>query len=253
MLATDINCDMGESTHLWHYDIEKDLALLPWISSMNIACGFHAGDPHTMHELVAAALKAGVAIGAHPSYNDRDNFGRSGMVLSPEKVYDLVLYQVGALQAFLQVHATSLHHVKPHGALYNMAAADTVLATAICQAVKDLDENLLLYGLSGSLLISTALDMGLPTASEVFADRTYRNDGSLTPRSEANALIEEDAVAIAQVLQMVQEGIVHTTTGNKVAITAETICIHSDGAHALAFAQQIHHTLKQHGIEIKPV
>jgi UPF0271 protein len=163
------------------------------------------------------------------------------------------VYQLGALQAFLQVHGTSLHHVKPHGALYNMAAADAVLATAICRAVKDLDEKLVLYGLSGSLLISTALDMGLATASEVFADRTYQDDGSLTPRSVANALIEEDRVAIAQVLQMVEQGVVHSTAGHKVAITAETICIHSDGAHALAFAQQIHHTLKQHGIEIKPV
>lgn len=244
---------MGESTHLWHYEIEKDLALLPWISSMNIACGFHAGDPHTMHELVAAALDAGVAIGAHPSFNDRDNFGRSVMSLSPEKVYDIMVYQVGALQAFLQVHGATLHHVKPHGALYNMAAADAVLATAICQAVKDLDEKLVLYGLSGSLLISTALDMGLPTASEVFADRTYRDDGSLTPRTETHALIEDPGLSIAQVLQMVEQGTVLTATGHQLAITAETICIHSDGAHALAFAQQIHHTLKQQGIEIKPV
>ncbi len=244
---------MGESTHLWEYDLEKDLALLPFISSMNIACGFHAGDPHTMHELVAAALKAGVAIGAHPSYQDRDNFGRSNTVLSPEKVYDIMVYQVGALQAFLQVHGTSLHHVKPHGALYNMAAADAVLATAVCQAVKDLDSKLILYGLSGSLLISTALDMGLATASEVFADRTYRDDGSLTPRSESNALIDDPDVCIAQVLQMVEQGTVVTTSKHRLAITAETICIHSDGTQALTFAQQIHHTLKQHGIEIKPV
>ncbi len=206
-----------------------------------------------MHELVAAALKAGIAIGAHPSYQDRDNFGRSQVHLSPEKVYDIVLYQVGAIQAFLHVHGTSLHHVKPHGALYNMAATDPVLATAVCQAVKDLDSKLVLYGLSGSLLISTALDMGLPTASEVFADRTYRDDGSLTPRSEANALIDDPAIGIAQVLQMVEQGIVYTTSNHRLAITAETICIHSDGAHALTIAQQIHHTIKQHGIEIKSV
>lgn len=253
MLATDLNCDMGESTHLWPYDIEKDLALLPWISSMNLACGFHAGDPHTMHELVAAALDAGVAIGAHPSFKDPDNFGRSNIWLSPEKVYDIMVYQIGALQAFLQVHGASLHHVKPHGALYNMAAADTVLATAICKAVKDVDDGLILYGLSGSALISVAQDTGLATASEVFADRTYRDDGSLTPRTEANALIKEEHLSLAQVLQMVQHGFVRTVTGNTIAITAETICLHSDGANALGFAQHIHHTLKQHGIEIKAV
>ena len=244
---------MGESTHLWPYDIERDLALLPWISSMNLACGFHAGDPHTMHELVAAALEAGVAIGAHPSFKDPDNFGRSAMTLSPEKVYDIVVYQVGALQAFMQVHGASLHHVKPHGALYNMAAADAVLATAICRAVKDLDEKLVLYGLSGSVLISAAQEIGLATASEVFADRTYQDDGSLTPRTAAHALIEGEEAAIMQVIQMVQHGFVGTVTGHAIAITAETICIHSDGAHALSFAQRIHHTLKQHGIEIKPV
>lgn len=253
MLATDINCDMGESTPLWPYAIEKDLALLPWISSMNLACGFHAGDPSTMHELVAAALKAGVAIGAHPSYKDPDNFGRSAISLAPEKVYDLIVYQVGALQAFLRVYGASLHHVKPHGALYNRAAADVVLARAICRAVKDLDPNLLLYGLSGSALITAAQEMGLRTASEVFADRTYQDDGSLTPRSAANALIAEERAAMEQVVQMVQQGRVHTVTGHAIAITAETVCIHSDGAQALAFAQRIYHTLKQHGIEIKPV
>ena len=244
---------MGESTHLWPYDIKKDLALLPWISSMNIACGFHAGDPHTMHELVAAALKTGVAIGAHPSYQDRENFGRSNLFLSPEKVYDIMVYQVGALQAFLQVHGAALHHVKPHGALYNMAAADAVLATAVCQAVKDIDDDLVLYGLSGSELIKAAQSIGLTTASEVFADRTYQDDGSLTPRSAAHALIEEEQACITQVLQMVQQGTVNTINGHTISIAAETICIHSDGTHALAFAQHIHQALKQQGIEIKYV
>jgi UPF0271 protein len=253
MLAADINCDMGESTHLWPYTLEKDLALLPWISSMNIACGFHAGDPHTMHELVAAALEADVAIGAHPSYNDRENFGRSNLFLSPEKVYDIMVYQVGALQAFLQVQGATLHHVKPHGALYNMAAADALLARAVCRAVKDIDERLVLYGLSGSELIKAAQNIGLKTASEVFADRTYQNDGSLTPRSAANALIEEEDVCVKQVLQMVQQGSVMTTNGNTIAIAAETICVHSDGAQALSLAQHIHQALKQHGIEITTV
>lgn len=242
---------MGESTPLWNYAIENDLALLPYISSLNIACGFHAGDPHTMQELVAAALGAGVAIGAHPSFKDPDNFGRSNMSLSPEKVYDLIIYQVGALQAFLQVHGASLHHVKPHGALYNMAAADPVLATAIGKAIKDIDANIILYGLSGSELIRAGEHAGLETASEVFADRTYQDNGALTPRSQPNALITDERLAIAQVLQMVQQGTVNTITGNTIPIMAETICIHSDGLHALAFAQHIQQALKQQGIETK--
>ena len=242
---------MGESTHLWNYTIENDLALLPYISSLNIACGFHAGDPHTMQELVAAALDAGVAVGAHPSFYDRDNFGRSNISLSPEKVYELIVYQVGALQAFLQVHGASLHHVKPHGALYNMAAADNILATAICKAIKDLDADIILYGLSGSELIRAAEHAGLETASEVFADRTYQDNGSLTPRIQPDALITDESLAIAQVLQMVQQRTVNTITGKTIPIATETICIHSDGLHALAFAQHINQALKQQGIEIK--
>jgi UPF0271 protein len=251
MLAIDINCDMGESTHLWPWNIDKDLSLLPFISSMNLACGFHAGDPHTMHTLAEAALAAGVAVGAHPSFDDKDNFGRSNLSLSPEKVYDIVLYQVGALQAFLKVHGAALHHVKPHGALYNMAAVDPVLATAIVQAVKDLDAGLLLYGLAGSELIHAAWAVGLPTVSEVFADRTYTDAGTLTPRSLAGALIESETDSIAQVLQMAMHGSVQSTSGKTISLQVETICIHSDGAHALAFAQNMHHALLQQGIVIK--
>jgi UPF0271 protein len=242
---------MGESTHLWPYDLNNDLALLPWISSINIACGLHAGDPHTMHELVTASLEAGIAIGAHPSFNDRDNFGRSNTAFSPEKIYDLIIYQVGALQAFLKVNGASLHHVKPHGALYNMAAADPVMAKAIAQAVSDLDPTLVLYGLSGSQLITAATAAGLRTASEVFADRTYQPNGSLTPRSQPGALIEDDTVSLAQVMQMVQQSSVTAVDGTTIPITANTICVHSDGTHALPFAQHIHHALKQQGIEIK--
>ncbi|AXY74494.1 LamB/YcsF family protein [Paraflavitalea soli] len=250
MLTTDINCDMGESTHLWPYDIENDIALLPWVSSINIACGFHAGDPFTMHELVAAATEAEIAIGAHVSFMDRDNFGRSNMNLSPEQVYDLVVYQIGALQAFLKLYDATLHHVKPHGALYNMAAADPALADTICRAIKNTDNNMILYGLSGSELITRANAVKLISYSEVFADRTYRDDGSLTPRTEANALIEDEAACIKQVLQMVQQDTVTTTSGKKIPMEAETVCIHSDGAHALAFAKKINQALKKQGIEI---
>ncbi|MDF2192864.1 5-oxoprolinase subunit PxpA [Paraflavitalea sp. CAU 1676] len=252
MVAIDLNCDMGESTHLWQYDLQNDLRLLPWISSMNLACGFHAGDPQTMHDLISAALDAGVAVGAHPSFYDRENFGRTNKDLSPEKVYDLIIYQVGALQAFLQLYGASLHHVKPHGALYNMAAADPALAAAICRAVKDFDSDLILYGLSGSELMNEAELVRLEVCHEVFADRTYQSGGLLTPRSQANALITDEEASIGQVLQMVQQSTVNTVAGEAIPIRAETICLHSDGPHALAFAQRIHNTLKEEGIDIRP-
>jgi len=241
---------MGESTSLWKYSMDNDIALFPYISSINLACGFHAGDAHTMHELVDAALTAGIAIGAHPGYADRENFGRTNQHLSPSQVYDIVLYQAGALDAFLKIHGTKLQHVKPHGALYNMAAKDAVLAEAICHAVKDFDKGLLLFGLSGSELMHAADRIGLASCSEVFADRTYQDDGSLTPRTEKNALIETNEGAIDQVLQIVKEQAVVSVNGKKVPIHANTICIHGDGAHALAFAKAIHGALTQQQISI---
>lgn len=243
MLSIDLNCDMGESTHLWHWSVENDRALLPFLSSVNLACGFHAGDAHTMHELVEAALTAGVAIGAHPSFADRENFGRSIQLLPPEKIYDIVLYQLGALDAFLKVMSGRLHHVKPHGALYNMAAKDEVLASAICKAVYDYDPRLIVYGLSGSMLIAAAHATGLSTCSEVFADRTYQDDGQLTPRTAPNALITDTQQAVAQVWQMVQRSTVTSVHGKEVPIVAETVCIHSDSAHALELAKTIHDTI----------
>jgi UPF0271 protein len=252
MLKIDLNCDMGESTKLWDYCIETDMALLRYISSVNLACTFHAGDPHTMHALVEAALEAGLAIGAHPGFPDRDNFGRSNMQLPPEKIYDIILFQLGALEAFLKIRGARLHHVKPHGALYNMAAKDRVMADAICHAVQDYDSRLLLYGLSGSELIKAAQAIGLGIRSEVFADRTYTPEGTLTPRSEPNAMIASEDAALAQVLQMIRKGAVTATNGQQVPITAETICIHGDGPNALPFAQRIYATLKQEGIETRP-
>jgi Uncharacterized proteins, homologs of lactam utilization protein B len=243
MLSIDLNCDMGESTHLWPWSVEHDRALLPFLSSINLACGFHAGDAHTMHELVEAALSAGIAIGAHPSFEDRENFGRINQLLTPEKVYDIVLYQLGALDAFLKVMSTRLHHVKPHGALYNMAAKDEVLASAICKAVYDYDPRLIVYGLSGSRLIAAAHATGLTTCSEVFADRTYQDDGQLTPRQAPNALIQDTQQAVAQVLQMVQQRTVTSVNGKELPIVAETVCIHSDGEHALELAKTLHSTI----------
>jgi len=244
---------MGESTALWNYHIDKDLSLFPFLSSINLACGFHAGDAHTMHELVDAALPAGIAIGAHPGFADRENFGRSNMQLPPQAVYDMVLYQLGALNAFLKIHGTKLKHVKPHGALYNMAAKDIVMADAICMAIKDYDPGFVLYGLSGSELVRSAQSAGLKHCSEVFADRTYQDDGSLTPRTQHGAMITDVERSVQQVLQMVQHGTVTSVTGKQVSIEAQTICIHGDGEHALLFAQHIHQSLKKHGIEIKPI
>ncbi len=244
---------MGESTGLWPYHIDNDIALLPYISSANIACGAHAGDAHTLHELADAALLAGVAIGAHPGFEDKENFGRTNMNLSPVKIYDIIIQQLGVVDAFLKINGTKLQHVKPHGALYNMAAKDAVLATAICKAVKDYDAALILYGLSGSELVHAADAIGLKNYSEVFADRTYQEDGSLTPRTASNALIASEEASLQQVVQIVMEGTVNCVSGKPVKVKADTICIHSDGAQALAFAKNIHQTLNKKGIEIKPV
>lgn len=249
-MQVDLNCDMGESTSLHLYSIDKDLAILQYVSSVNLACGYHAGDPHTMHRLVEGALNRNVAIGAHPSFPDRDNFGRTAMNLSPESVYDIVLYQLGALQAFLHIYNTKLHHVKAHGALYNMAAKDKTLADAVCNAVKDFDDELIIYGLYGSELIQSALEKGLRAANEAFADRTYQDDGSLTPRTEPGAMVPDMQACLNQVLQILQNGSVHTQKGRSVVVKADTVCIHGDGVHALEFAAAVHGSLKQHHVSI---
>jgi len=251
MLSIDINCDMGESTHLWKYDIENDLKLLRYVSSINIACGMHAGDSYTMHELVNAASIEGVAVGAHPGFADRDNFGRINHELSHEHIYDLIIYQIGALDAFMRVTDESLHHVKPHGALYNMAAKDAKIAETICIAVYDYNPNLIIYGLSGSKLIEAATATGLKTYSEVFADRTYQDDGHLTPRTEANALIKDQQQSLEQVMQMVMQRSVTSVNEKEVPIVADTLCLHSDGEHALQFAREIKAVLLMNGVDVK--
>jgi 5-oxoprolinase (ATP-hydrolysing) subunit A len=251
MLSIDINCDMGESTHLRPYDIEKDLKLLRYVSSINLACGYHAGDAETMHILAGAAIAEGIAVGAHPGFADRDNFGRTDLVLPLQQIYDLVIYQIGALDGFMRIMNERLHHVKPHGALYNMAAKDEAIAEAICKAVYDYDPNLALYGLSGSKLIEAAIATGLKTYSEVFADRTYQDDGHLTPRTQANALIEDQQQSLEQVLQMVMQRTVTSVNEKEVPIVADTICVHGDGAHAIHFAREIKAVLLINGVEVK--
>ena len=205
----------------------QDLEILPHITSANIACGFHAGDPEVMLKTVQAAIATNVALGAHPGLPDLQGFGRRAMALSAAEVYSLVVYQVGALQAFAQTQGTMLHHVKTHGALYNMTARDVALARAVVQAVHDVDRGLLVY-VANENMARAAQDIGLSVAFEVYADRTYQDDGTLTPRSQPHAMIEDVDQAIAQVKRMVREGVVRALSGRDVPIAADTLCIHGD-------------------------
>lgn len=248
MLTVDLNCDMGEAFGPW--PMGRDAELMRFISSANIACGFHAGDASTMRKTVELAKENGVAVGAHPGYPDLQGFGRRNMSLSPGEVYDQVIYQVSALRGICETQGVPLCHVKPHGALYNQAARDERLAAAIADAVRAVDPRLILVGLSGSELIRAGQAMGLTTASEVFIDRTYQPDGSLTPRSEPNALIEEADLAVSQALQMIEQGTVTAVEGNEVAIRAETICIHGDGEHAVDFAAAIRREFESRSIRL---
>ena len=247
--AIDLNCDMGESYGAWH--MGNDDAVLQFVSSANVACGFHGGDPSTMRQTVAAALARQVAVGAHPSLPDLVGFGRRVIQITPQEAYDMVVYQVGALAAVAATQGARLHHVKAHGALYNMAAKDAALAQAICRAVRDVDASLVLYGLAGSQLIRAAHDLGLRAAQEVFADRSYQDDGSLTPRSQPGAMIEKVETAVAQVLRMVREGVVRAVSGRDVPVQADTLCIHGDQPHALVFAQALSNALRQAGIAVR--
>jgi UPF0271 protein len=229
----DLNCDIGEG-------IGNDAAIMPYITSANIACGFHAGNGNTIRQTIDLALPHNVHIGAHPSFRDKQNFGRTEIDLPLDKVYAIVIEQIIKIDLIAKEKGAALHHVKPHGALYNMAAREAKLARTIAQAVKDYREDLILYGLSGSHLINEAKELGLPTMSEVFADRTYQDDGRLTPRTQANALIEDEEQSIRQVLQMINEGTVTTVSGKTIPIVAETICLHGDGKHAIQLAKAIH-------------
>ena len=243
--AIDLNCDMGEG-------MDTDAGLFPFISSANIACGAHAGDDDIMRRTVALALQHGVAIGAHPSYPDRERFGRVdilGKTLSPGDLPGVLREQLQRLQDICRDAGTRIRHVKPHGALYNRAARDAEVAATIAQVVSEFDPSLLFYGLSGSEMRRAADDAGLRFVSEVFADRTYQPDGSLTPRSQPDALIDDPAQAVAQVLRMTKQGNVMTFLG-PVSISAETVCLHGDGPHAVEFAGLIYRALASEGIRI---
>lgn len=250
MLAIDLNCDLGES--FGAFKVGQDEKVIPLITSANIACGYHAGDHNIMNETVKLAKKHRVAIGAHPSLYDLIGFGRRIIDVDAKDVYNLVIYQIGALKAFVKIHETKLHHVKPHGALYNIAAKNEKIAEAIAEAIYDYDPSLILYGGSGSKLIEAGKKLTLTVAEEVFADRTYLQDGTLTPRTQKGAVIEDKEKCLEQVLQMVKEQTVTTIDGVTIPIQADTICVHGDSVHALHFVQYLNDELKKHHIQIRP-
>ncbi|MEH7013122.1 5-oxoprolinase subunit PxpA [Neobacillus niacini] len=245
----DLNCDLGESYGL--YKIGNDNEILKHISSANIACGYHAGDHNVMMETIQMAKKYHVNIGAHPGLPDLMGFGRREMNVSPKEIYHLTLYQIGALSAMAQAQGVKLAHVKPHGALYNMASKLRPIADAIAQAVADYDSSLVLFGLSGSELIQAGKGKGLLTTQEVFADRTYQPDGTLTSRNESNSMIHDMKFSAQRIIRMVKEGKVTATDGTEIAITADTVCIHGDEPAALDFIKELKHALTEENIVIR--
>ncbi len=249
MKAIDLNCDMGESFGAWK--MGDDRGMMPLISSANVAAGFHAGDPSTIRETVALAVEHGVAVGAHPSLPDLQGFGRRAMKVSAREVYDLVLYQGGAIEAFARAAGTKLHHVKIHGMLYNMAAKDAELSDAIARAVRDLGGGVILYGLSGSAMMDAAAKLDVRALGEVFGDRSYQPDGTLTPRGQPGAMITDAAVSVAQVLMMVEQGKVRAQSGVDVPVDAGTLCLHGDQPDAVRFAKALREALAARGIEVR--
>jgi len=247
MLSIDLNCDLGEG-------MLNDAELMPLISSANIACGGHAGDEDTMKYMVELAMKYQVAIGAHPSYPDRENFGRKDLIdfsIRRENLIEIIIEQVNRLKTICIEFGAELHHIKPHGALYNRAARDREIGSLICKALFQIDPTLLLYGLSGSEMKNEADARNIKFASEVFADRTYQEDGSLTTRDNPHALIQNEDQALNQVIQMIKTGTVQSLNGKTIPILAETICVHGDGVRAVEFAQLIKDELQKEGIAIK--
>jgi len=249
MRTVDLNADLGESYGAWR--MGDDGRLLQVVSSANVACGFHAGDPGTIRETVRAAVRNGVAVGAHPSLPDLQGFGRRRMDVTPGEVYDLVLYQVGAVAGFTRAAGARLHHVKAHGALYNMAAIDRDLAMAVAAAVRDFDPDLVLYALAGSAMVDAAESVGLAVAGEVFADRAYRRDGTLVPRSQDGALIVDESKAVAQALDMVRDRRVLAVDGTWVPVRADTVCVHGDSPGTVALAAALRDAMQREGFRLQ--
>jgi UPF0271 protein len=231
-VVVDLNSDLGEGAG-------HDEEILDLVSSANIACGFHAGDPASIFASIQAALQRGVAVGAHPSFPDRENFGRTEMNMPPAEVYAFVAYQIGAFQALARAAGGRMNHVKPHGALYNMAARDRALADVIANAVFALDPKLILFSPAASHLDFAATELGLQTASEVFADRNYLPDGSLVPRSDPNAFVHDPVEAADRIIRILSEGKVRAVDGSDVPVSANTVCVHGDNPEAVEFVRQV--------------
>lgn len=251
MKYVDLNSDLGES--FGSYKKGMDDRIIPLVSSVNIACGFHASDPVVMEKTAELVKSAGTAAGAHPGYPDLMGFGRREMKVTPAEARAYTMYQIGALSAFLKAQGLPMQHVKPHGAMYNMAGKDYDLAIGICEGIRAFDPELIVLGLSGSQLIRAAEDVGLRVASEVFADRAYEEDGSLRSRKKPGAMIEDEDEAVARVIRMIEEGRVTAYSGKDIPIRADSICVHGDGEKALLFVEKIRAALSAHGIGIRPL
>lgn len=249
MYTVDLNCDLGES--FGAYEIGKDKDIIPLISSANVACGFHAGDPSVMSGTVALCKANGVSVGAHPGFPDLQGFGRRNMNMSPADVKAMMTYQIGALDAFCRSAGVPLRHVKPHGALYNMAAKDKALAKAICESIYEYDKNLILMGLSGSCMLTEAEAMGLPYAAEVFADRAYEDDGSLVARTKPGAMITDENEAVERLVGMIKDKRVKSVNGNWIELCPHSVCVHGDSDKALLFVKKIKEAFAKENIVVK--
>ncbi len=248
MFKVDLNSDLGES--FGAYTIGLDAEVIKYVTSANVACGWHAGDPLVMDATIKAAKEAGAAVGAHPGYPDLMGFGRRNMVVTPQEAKAYIKYQMGAIMAFTQSHGVKLQHVKPHGALYNMAAKDAVLARALAEGIAEVDATVIMLGLANSCMISAAQEVGLRVASEVFADRAYLEDGNLVPRSQAGAVIHDEELAIKRVIDMVTKGKVEAITGKEISIKADSICVHGDNPKAVEFVRTIREKLIAAGVTL---
>ena len=248
MYKVDLNSDLGESFGVYRIGCDEDV--IKQVTSANIACGWHGGDPLVLDKTLGMAKESGVAVGAHPGFPDLLGFGRREMKVTPNEVYSYVLYQIGAFAAFAKKHGMEVQHVKAHGSLYNMAGRDLTLARAICKAVKDFDPQIILLGLANSKLIEASKEVGLRCASEVFADRAYEEDGALVNRSKPGAMIQDEDLAISRVIRMVKDGVVTAVTGKDIPVQAHSICVHGDGPKALAFTSRIRKALEEEGVEV---
>lgn len=248
MYQVDLNSDLGES--FGAYKIGLDEEVIRYVSSANIACGWHAGDPVVLDHTIGLAKEAGAAIGAHPGYPDLLGFGRRNLAVSPDDLYAYTLYQLGAFAAFARKFGLPIQHLKAHGAMYNMAGKDIKLSLAIAKAVKTFDDSIILLGLAGSKLIEAAQELGLRYACEVFADRAYEDDGSLVARTKEGSMIHDEDIAISRVVKMVKSGSVTSINGNEVPVQANSICVHGDGPKAVAFVQKIRSQLQAEGVTV---